>query len=76
MSTQNQNQTLAAKYTIEILERRIATDHTSPASLIADLKKELKIQKDCLEYLNPQIVEIEPKQTVKFFDLNLNAIFA
>jgi hypothetical protein len=76
--TKNQiiTQRTSAQYAIQILNRRIATDRTSPASLIADLKRELKTQKDCLEYLNSQIVEIEPKQEVKLFDLTVEAIFA
>ena len=75
--TNHSNQTLATKYQINILKNKleIAQEFGGSTQMINEIQTELKLQNDCLSYLNSQIISTKIILDCKFTDLNLNFIF-
>ena len=73
--TNHSNQTVATKYQINILKKKleIAQEFGGSTKMINEIQTELKIQNDCLSYLNSISTKII--LDCKFTDLNLNFIF-
>lgn len=75
--TNHSNQTIATKYQINILKNKleIAQEFGGSTKMINEIQTELKLQNDCLSYLNSQVIVTKIILDCKFTDLNLNFIF-